>query len=121
MPAYAAPLTDISTRVAFLRRLAWFLDAQFSLPGTRFRFGVDAIAGLVPGAGDLLMALPSLYIIWEARRLGAPNALIGRMAVNVLIELGAGWVPLVGDVFDAVFKANIRNVMLLEDWARGRA
>jgi len=109
---------DAITRVARLRKLAWLLDAQFGLPGTRFRFGVNSLLGLSPVAGDLALGLVSLYIIWEAKRLGAPNWLLGQMLANVAIEVAGGAVPIVGDLFDMAFKANLRNLGLLERWVR---
>ena len=120
--SYAAfgPL-DAVARLARLRRLAWLLDAQFGLPGTRFRFGVNSLFGLAPVAGDVLLGLVSLYIVWEARRLGAPNGLLARMLANIAVEVGGGAIPVLGDLFDVAFKANLRNLALLEGWvARGR-
>ena len=120
---FAHETFDYAARIARLRRMAWLLDAQFGLPGTRFRFGLNSLLGLAPAVGDALLGLVSLYIVWEARQLGAPGALLGRMLANVAIEVVGGAVPLVGDVFDVVFKANLRNIALLEDWLkrRGRA
>ena len=120
--AYAAfaPI-DAAARLARLRRLAWLLDAQFGLPGTRFRFGMNSLFGLAPVAGDVLLGLVSLYIVWEARRLGAPNGLLARMLANIAVEVGGGAIPVLGDLFDMAFKANLRNLALLETWvARGR-
>ena len=111
---------DFATRLNRMRRLAWLLDAQFSLPGTRFRFGVNALVGLAPGLGDALMGFVSLYIVNEARMMGAPPVLLGQMLVNVVIEVIGGSVPLLGDLFDAAFKANLRNIRLLEAWVRTR-
>jgi hypothetical protein len=101
-----------------LRRLAWLLDSAFVLPGTRFRFGIDALIGLIPGLGDALGVIVSSYIIREAARAGAPPSVLARMALNVAIEGVAGLVPIAGDVFDAAWKANQRNVALLEAHAR---
>jgi hypothetical protein len=97
-----------------LGRLAWLLDSAFVLPGTRFRFGLDAILGLIPGLGDALGVLVSSYIIREAARVGAPASVLFRMILNVAVEGVAGLVPIAGDVFDAAWKANQRNVALLE-------
>jgi hypothetical protein len=97
-----------------LGRIAWLLDSSIPLPGTRFRIGVDAIIGLIPGVGDLLGALLSSYIVREAARVGAPPSVLIRMAWNVAIEAVVGMVPLLGDVFDAAWKANQRNFALLE-------
>lgn len=115
----ARPL-DAVARLARLRRLAWLLDAQFRLPGTRFRFGVNSLLGLSPVAGDVALGLVSLYLIWEAKRLGAPSGLLGQMLANVAIEVVGGAVPVVGDVFDMAFKANLRNLDLLERWLQTR-
>ena len=117
----AAPNTaDFATRLARLRKLAWLLDAQFVLPGTKFRFGINSMVGLAPAAGDLVMGLVSLYIVNEARQMGAPPALLGRMLANVVVEVIGGAVPVLGDLFDMVFKANLRNIALLEDWIARR-
>lgn len=110
---------DARARIARLRRLAWLLDANFRIPGLRFRFGINGLIGLWPVAGDVLLGLVSLYLIWEARRLGAPRALLGQMLGNVLIEVVGGAVPIIGDLFDMAFKANLRNIALLERWAAG--
>ena len=114
---------DAMRRLTRLRRLAWLLDGAARLPGTRFRFGLNSVLGLVPGGGDAVLAALSLAIVWEARRLGAPPALVGRMLANVGIEALGGAVPLVGDLFDMAFKANLRNLDLLEIHLRahGRA
>lgn len=111
---------DAAARLSRLRRFAWLLDAQFRLPGTRFRFGVNSLFGLSPVAGDVALGLVSLYLIWEAKRLGAPNALLGQMLANVAIEVAGGAVPILGDIFDMAFKANLRNLDLLERWLRNR-
>ena len=105
---------DGAARLARLRRLAWLLDAQFGIPGTKFRFGINSMLGLSPIVGDVALGIVSLYLIWEARRLGATNAVLGQMLVNVAIEVAGGAVPILGDVFDMAFKANLRNLDLLE-------
>ncbi len=98
--------------MARLDLLAHVLDTAILLPGNR-RIGLDAIVGLIPVIGDVVTTAISSYIVWEARRLGAPRWLIARMAANVAIDGVVGAVPLVGDLFDAAFKANRRNVQLL--------
>jgi Domain of unknown function (DUF4112) len=100
-------------RLAFL---AWLLDSSIPVPGTRFTVGLDALIGLVPVLGDLIGVALSGYIVAEANRLGAPRALLTRMAFNVAIEGIVGVVPLLGDLFDAGWKANQRNVRLLDAW-----
>ena len=108
----AAELRDV--RVDRLRQLARLLDNQFRIPGTNFRFGIDALIGLVPGLGDVAGAAASAAFIFEAARLGAPKSVLARMIANVGIETLFGAVPALGDLFDAAFKANIRNLRLVE-------
>jgi hypothetical protein len=98
---------------ARLARLAWLLDSSIPIPGTPFTVGLEALIGLLPVAGDLVGVLLSGYIIREAAALGASSSILARMALNVALEGIIGMVPLAGDVFDAAFKANQRNVRLL--------
>ncbi|HYI87751.1 MAG TPA: DUF4112 domain-containing protein [Burkholderiales bacterium] len=99
-----------------LNRLAWLLDSSIPIPGTRFSIGIDALIGLVPFIGDLVGVLLSSTILVEAARLGAGRSVLARMALNVAVEGLAGLVPFAGDVFDAAWKANQRNVRLLNQW-----
>ncbi len=99
-----------------LRQLAWLLDSSIPLPGTRFTIGIEALIGLFPFLGDLVGVLLSSFILAEAARLGAPRSVLLRMAANVGVEGVVGIVPLAGDVFDAAFKANQRNVRPLDQW-----
>lgn len=99
--------------LARLDRLAWLLDTSIVIPGTRWRFGVDPLLGLIPGAGDIAGAALSGYIVFEAWRLGVSPAVLARMIVNVAADTLVGAVPIAGDVFDAWWKANRRNVDLL--------
>lgn len=98
-----------------LQRVAWLLDAAFPIPGTQQRFGLDALIGLIPGVGDTIGALLSTYIIVEAARRGASVWTVTRMLGNVAAETVIGAIPLLGDLFDVVFKANMRNLALLGD------
>ena len=102
-------------KIARLRRLAWLIDAIGRVPGTRFRFGLNSVIGLAPGAGDLTLTLISLYIVYEAVRLGLPRAKIVRMLANVAVEAALGTLPLVGDLLDVVWKANLRNVDIIDE------
>lgn len=104
-------------RDAEIRRLetiADWLDSRFAIPGTNLRFGLDFVLGILPGIGDGVTALPALYLIAEAQRLGAPSRLLARMGLNVLLDFAIGAIPLVGDIFDFAFKANRRNIALLK-------
>jgi hypothetical protein len=107
---------DYFSRRASLERLeslAQLLDTAIVIPGTNFRFGADAIIGLVPGIGDAITTAISAYIVYEARRLGVPRHVLMRMIGNVALDGLVGAVPLVGDLFDAMWRANVRNVRLL--------
>lgn len=97
-----------------IRRIANLLDTAIGIPGTKFRIGLDPILGLIPGGGDLITASISAYMIYLAARFGLKKEEIGKMIFNVGIETVAGSVPIVGDIFDAYFKANIRNLEILE-------
>jgi hypothetical protein len=102
-------------RLQRLRSLAWLLDSSIPLPGG-FRIGLDAIIGLVPVVGDVAGALVAGFILNEARMLGAPRSVLLRMSANVLLEAVLGAVPILGDLFDAGYKANLRNIALLEQY-----
>ena len=100
-----------------LKFLAWLLDSSIPIPGTPYTVGLDAIVGLFPFVGDLIGVIVSSYIVAEANRLGVGRAILARMAFNVAVEGVIGIVPLFGDIFDAAWKANVRNVQLLDAWA----
>lgn len=100
-----------------IQRLSYLLDNSILLPGLGYRIGWDAVLGLVPGAGDAAGTLLSGYIILEAARLGASRATLLRMVLNVATEAVIGAVPLLGDLFDAAWKANARNMRLLNEHA----
>jgi hypothetical protein len=99
-----------------IRRLAWLLDDFIRVPGTNLRFGLDPLLGLIPGGGDIAGGMFSGYIILTAWRAGAPASVILRMGANVIADLVVGTVPLLGDLFDAGFKANRRNAALLDQY-----
>lgn len=108
-------------RLARLETLATFMDAAIVVPGTNIRLGADALIGLFPGIGDVISAGVSGLIILEARRMGAPRRLIARMIGNVAIDALGGAVPLVGDLFDVAFRANLKNTQLLRRHFERRA
>jgi hypothetical protein len=98
-----------------IRKIANLLDTAIGIPGTKFRIGLDPILGLLPGGGDLIAAVISAYMIYLATRFQLEKQEIGKMIGNVAIETIFGSIPLIGDVFDAYFKANIRNLEILEN------
>jgi len=104
-------------RERLIRRLdnyARLLDSRFKIPGTSITYGWDAIIGLLPVVGDVITFIFSATIIMEARRAGAPVKILGRMLTNCFIEFFIGMVPLLGDGFDLLWKANLKNVELLK-------
>ena len=111
-PPVSQPSTDV--RLARARVLARALDSAVRIPGTKFRFGLDPIIGLVPGLGDLAGAVLSGYIVLVGIQLGASRSVVLRMLANIAIDTAVGAVPLVGDLFDAAWKSNNLNVALIE-------
>lgn len=102
-------------RIARVERLASLLDARFVIPFTKVRFGADSLIGLAPGVGDMVTTALALYIVYEAHKLGAPKHVLARMLGNVAIDGMIGAVPVAGDVFDVMFRANRRNVRILRE------
>ena len=100
--------------LAALRKWAYLLDAAFQVPGTKLRFGLDPIVGLIPGDGDIVTGFFAVMMLLHAVRLRIPKVIIARMVVNSGLDLLTGAVPLLGDLFDAGYKANLRNLALLE-------
>ncbi|SDD93091.1 DUF4112 domain-containing protein [Kordiimonas lacus] len=108
-------LTDLDRRrLKRVHRLARLLDSQFRIPGTNIRFGLDSIVGLLPVAGDTVTATMAAYIIFEAFRIGVRRTIIVRMLGNLVIDWVIGSIPVIGDLFDVGFKANQRNIRLIE-------
>jgi hypothetical protein len=103
-------------RLARLDALAKLLDVAFILPGTNIRYGIDGLIGLIPVVGDLITTAISLWLVREARALGAPWHITARMLANVAVDGVVGMVPLAGDAFDVMFRANVRNVRMLKRW-----
>lgn len=101
-------------RLEALRRFSRLLDSAILVPGTSYRIGLDPILGLIPGIGDLVSPLFTIGLLWQARDLGVPRVVQARMIFNVAIDACLGAVPLLGDLFDFVWKANDRNLVLLE-------
>jgi hypothetical protein len=108
-----------SARIARIDALATLLDTAFVIPGTGIRFGFDGLIGLFPVIGDTITTALSLFIVHEAYQLGAPGHVIARMLGNVALDGVFGAVPLLGDAFDVLWRANRRNVRLLMEWLEG--
>ena len=123
MPPTVGPLkpeilteADLQSEVIgkLLDRLAWLMDHSIQIPGTKLRVGLDAILGLLPVGGDLICGLiQSGLVLAAVKHFRVPKVVAARMAANVLLDMGVGAIPFVGDAFDAVFKANTRNLKLL--------
>jgi hypothetical protein len=113
-PELVTPIAADDARVKRIRWLAKSLDEAFRVPGTGYRFGWDQIVGLVPGGGDVATGLLASYIVYEASKLGIPRRTLWRMVANVAVDMAVGAVPLAGDVFDFAFKANRKNLKLVE-------
>ncbi|WP_163140601.1 DUF4112 domain-containing protein [Arhodomonas sp. KWT] len=112
MSTHAGP-ADEAAALRRLERFAVFMDTALPVPGTPWRIGADALVGLLPGIGDGAMAVLALYPVVEARRLGVRRRTLARMLANIAVDFAVGSIPLAGDVFDAGFRANRRNVDLL--------
>ena len=98
-----------------IRKIAKLLDTAVGIPGTKIRFGLEPILGILPGGGDLITAIISAYMIYLAASFGLEKSEILKMIKNVAIDTAIGSVPIAGDIFDAYFKANIRNLEILEN------
>jgi hypothetical protein len=107
------PTPEAARRLARLRRVAWLMDRSIPVGGG-LRVGLDPLLGLVPGFGDWVGAAISCWVIYEAARLGLPLRVLARMGVNVAVEATFGTVPVFGDIFDAAWQANHRNLRLVE-------
>jgi Domain of unknown function (DUF4112) len=114
----ANPFGNLSRdqRIARLDAVAKLLDVAFILPGTNIRYGIDGLIGLIPVVGDLIATALSLWLVREARALGAPWHVTARMLGNVAVQGVIGTVPVAGDAFDVLFRANMRNARLLRRW-----
>ncbi|MDJ0689497.1 MAG: DUF4112 domain-containing protein [Xenococcaceae cyanobacterium MO_188.B32] len=97
-----------------LRRLSHLLDNAIPIPGTGYRIGIDPILGLLPGGGDTVAGALGAYIVVEAARMGLPRQVVGQMVGNIIFDSVIGTVPVLGDLFDVGWKANVKNIALLE-------
>jgi hypothetical protein len=114
----ANPFANLSReqRLARLDAVAKLLDVAFIVPGTNIRYGIDGLIGLIPVVGDLIATALSLWVVREARALGAPWHVTARMLGNVAVQGVVGMVPVAGDAFDVLYRANMRNARLLRRW-----
>ena len=114
----ANPFGDLTReqRLQRLETIAKLLDVAFIVPGTNVRYGIDGLIGLIPVVGDIITTAISLWLVREARLLGAPWHITARMLANVAVDGVIGMVPVAGDAFDVMFRANIRNVRMLRRW-----
>ncbi|WP_084447320.1 DUF4112 domain-containing protein [Hymenobacter roseosalivarius] len=120
-PTSAATPPEADQRLRWVESVARLMDSQFTLPGTRFRFGLDPILGLIPVVGDLTSMAISGALLLTMMRHGASGSLVVRMALNILLDTIVGAIPVLGNIFDFAYKANDRNVRLLRrHYAEGK-
>jgi hypothetical protein len=103
-----------------LDNLAFYLDDLFRIPGTSWRFGLDAVIGLIPNVGDTLTSFASFYILLAGVRYGVPKITLLRMALNIAIDYVIGSVPVIGDILDFFWKSNDMNMRLIRERATGK-
>jgi hypothetical protein len=120
-PAAPATPSEAADRLRWVEGVARLMDSQFRLPGTRFRFGLDPLLGLVPIVGDLSSTAVSVALLLTMMRHGASGSVVVRMALNIFIDTVVGAIPLIGNIFDFAYKSNERNVALLRrHYAEGK-
>ena len=105
----------IEERIIRLKRLSERLDETFTVPGTDYKIGIESIIGAIPLVGDLIGGIISTYIMYSGIKMGASPRIIAQMATNIAIDFAIGSIPIVGDLFDLVWKANKKNVELIEE------
>lgn len=111
---------DVQRRVERVKWFASWMDDKFALPGTRIRFGLDSLLGLLPGVGDLATGAAGLWLVVEGWRLRLPFSVLVQMIINLIIDMAGGAIPIVGDLFDVYWKSNRRNADLLQRWLEKR-
>lgn len=110
MPGLGRDPQSVRQRIEMMEQV---LENAITLPGTRFRLGLDAIIGVIPVLGDLISASMGAWIVWEARNLGLSRWQLIRMSSNVAVDTAIGAIPIVGDAFDLVFRSNTRNLRII--------
>ena len=113
IPEVIEPDERLPRDLVALRKFAYFMDEAMGIPGTRQRIGLDAALGFVPGIGDAVGAILSTWIVIGAMRHRVPVLKIARMVINILIDLGIGEIPILGDIFDILFEENVMNLKML--------
>ncbi len=112
-----SPNTPSPSHVASLRRLrriSHLLDNSIPIPGTKYRIGLDPILGLIPGGGDLISSIFAGYVVFKSAQMGVPQETLVKMAANIVFDTVAGTVPVAGDLLDVAWKANVKNIELLD-------
>lgn len=112
---------DVEQRLKRVQKFAQLMDDRFAVPGTRLRFGMDSLVGLIPGAGDAATAVAGIWLIVEAARLNASRGILLRMCFNLFVDSTLGAVPIAGDLFDVYWKSNRRNAELLQRFLEQRS
>ncbi|MEG4114770.1 MULTISPECIES: DUF4112 domain-containing protein [unclassified Microcoleus] len=97
-----------------LRRISHLLDNAIPIPGTKYRIGLDPILGLIPGGGDLISSIFAGYVVFKSAQMGVPQETLVQMAANIVFDTVAGTVPVAGDLLDVAWKANVKNIELLD-------
>ncbi|MEG4852645.1 DUF4112 domain-containing protein [Microcoleus sp. B5-D4] len=113
----SSPNTPSQSHVASLRRLrriSHLLDNAIPIPGTKYRIGLDPILGLIPGGGDLISSIFAGYVVFKSAQMGVPQETLVKMATNIVFDTVAGTVPVAGDLLDVAWKANVKNIELLD-------
>ena len=114
IPEVVEPDEKLPPDLVALRKFAYYMDEAFTIPGTPIKVGLDALLGLIPWVGDIIGGVMSTWIVIGALRHRVPPRIIGRMVLNIVIDLVFGAVPVAGDVFDFMFEENMKNMRLLE-------
>ena len=114
IPDVIEPDEKLPADLVALRKFAYYMDEAFTIPGTPFKVGLDALLGLIPWVGDIIGGVMSTWIVIGALRHRVPTRIIGRMVLNIVIDLVFGAVPIAGDVFDFLYEENVKNMRLLE-------
>ena len=102
------------TSLRRLRRISHLLDNAIPIPGTKYRIGLDPILGLIPGGGDLISSIFAGYVVFKSAQMGVPQETLVKMAANIVFDTVAGTVPVAGDLLDVAWKANVKNIELLD-------